>query len=268
MISLCFIQLLPSQSRVTLRLTLTLTLTLLTAPNVPQTSSILSPVAPYSPISCPTLRQVPPLSRFTVRYDITYLTASKLSSLSSLRLESESLLQAAAISGGDLKGGKKVKLHLAQDDAIQRIGGPGSVKDPGPDMTGRVESTGDLGGQGRDVTEETREEESRIRGQDSSAEMVASDEGTRSGSRRSLKRIRYEEDDESDSSQGEDGDSISPFHPSSSSSSSSSSRLQFPTRPLASDPSRVTDRWISIDTSSFAASYCGLQAMILVSQLA
>jgi hypothetical protein len=160
-----------------------------------------------------------------------------------------------------------VKLHLAQDDALQRIGGPGSVKEPGSDMRGRVESMGDMEGQGRDVKEEKREEDSKGHGQGCSVEVLGCDEGTRSGSRRSLKRIRYEEDDDFDCSEGEDTESISPFHPSSSS-SSSSSRFHFPTRPLSSDPSRVTDRWISIDTSSFAASYCGLQAMILVSQLA
>jgi hypothetical protein len=162
-----------------------------------------------------------------------------------------------------------VKLHLAQDDALQRIGGPGSVKEPGSDMRGRVESMGDMEGQGREVKDEKREEDSKGHGQGSAVEVLECDDGTRSGSRRSLKRIRYEEDDDFDCSEGEDADSISPLRPSSSSSSSSSSsRFQFPTRPLLSDPSRVTDRWISIDTSSFAASYCGLQAMILVSQLA
>lgn len=166
-----------------------------------------------------------------------------------------------------------MKLHLAQDDALHRIGGPGSVRVPGShDMKGRVENTGDTEGQRRDIKEEKREGNSRGhghgQGQGGSVEVLGSEEGIRSGSRRSLKRIRYEEDDDFDCSGGEDADSISPFHPSSSSSSSSSSRFHFPSRTLSSDPSRVTDRWISIDTSSFSTSFCGLRAMILVSQLA
>ena len=43
-------------------------------------------------------------------------------------METESALQAAAASSGDLKGGKRVKLRLQIDDVIARVGPPYSIR--------------------------------------------------------------------------------------------------------------------------------------------
>lgn len=235
-------------------------------------STIPYSLLPHPALSCSTALH-PILSNLTTFPSLlphTKIALITLTASLSPRLESESLLQAAAVSRGDLKGGKKVKLHLTQDDSLSRIGGPGSTRVPSG--TGeKAERNADMLGLERDVKEEKRGEGSEGYGERSVEMLVGSEDGIRSSSMRARKRIRYEEEDDSDCFEDGAVDLMSPIQPaitSSSSSSSSSSRFQFPTRPLFSDPFRVTDRWLSIDTSSFSAPHCGLQAMILVSQLA
>ena len=194
-------------------------------------------------------------------------------------METESALQAAAASCGDLKGGKRVKLRLQVDDVIARVGPPDSL---------RLAKRSKIDGESMIKEEIGVKEEKDVMividsdGDDSSNKVVKNErEGLdsfnstrcRASKRsRSYKEVDDDDDDDEDVDSSDDfmRDVESPPRSSSSSSSSSSSFFAFP-KISSGNPHKnisVTDRWIAVDTTSFSSSFSGLQAMILISSSA
>ena len=189
-------------------------------------------------------------------------------------METESALQAAAASCGDLKGGKRVKLRLQVDDVIARVGPPDSL---------RLAKRSKIDGESM-IKEEIGVKEERdvmividSDGDDSSNKVVKNErEGFDSFNLtrcRASKRSRSYKEVDDDDDDDEDVDSSDDFMRDVESpprSSSSSSFFAFP-KISSGNPHKnisVTDRWIAVDTTSFSSSFSGLQAMILISSSA